>query len=238
MWTLPVASLKHSCNSSRVFHRQQWAQPSSRFRPLACLAVPVSHLQLRAPGMSGKSLGCLQPGKQKGRQAAVTKSLVLGSSMSLILVTAAGIKSSKLASYYFRQHKSVMTEYEAWHLEIWAAVSNPPCVCQCWPFGILRFCQSLANAGNQNSCNASRISAHSRAEYTQGFSISFNLHPIFNNQSLHLVLQFYSCWLLVLCSLPSPVISDSHMPVSFPSSSFLPSICCGKGQQEEARALL
>lgn len=109
-----------------------------------------------------------------------------------------------------------MTEYEAWHLEIWTAVSNPQCVCYCWPFGIFTFCQSLTNAGNQNSCN---LPFQNSISSTWGFSISFKLQPIFNNQSLHLALQFCSCWLLILCSLPSPVLSDSHIPVSLPSSS-------------------
>lgn len=66
---------------------------------------------------------------RKGERLQSLTSLVSGSSVSLTLVTAAGIKSSKLASNHFRQHRSVMTEYEAWHLEIWAAVSNPQCVC-------------------------------------------------------------------------------------------------------------
>lgn len=54
--------------------------------------------------------------------------------------------------------------------------------------------------------------AHSSTKHTWGLSINFNLHPIFNNQGRHLVSQFYPCWLLVLCSLPSPTI---YFPSSF-----------------------
>lgn len=46
--------------------------------------------------------------------------------------------------------------------------------------------------------------AHSSTEPMLGFTISFNLHLIFNNQGLHLVSQFYPCWHPVLWSLPSP----------------------------------
>lgn len=86
--------------------------------------------------------------------------------------------------------------------------------------------------------------AHSSTDHTWGFSINFNLHPIFNNQGLHLVSQFYPCWFLVLCSLPSPAISS---PSSFWLSSphFLPilqlSPCASTvvvGNGEEARTLL
>lgn len=45
-----------------------------------------------------------------------------------------------------------MTEDEAWHLEIWTVFFILQCVC--WFFGILRFCQSLANAGNKSSWKA------------------------------------------------------------------------------------
>lgn len=41
----------------------------------SCFAVTVSHWQLRAPGTSTRPLGCLQPGKHKGREAAVTHRL-------------------------------------------------------------------------------------------------------------------------------------------------------------------
>lgn len=68
------------------------------------------------PGTSGRYLRCLQLTKQKVRHRLqlLTRSLVSGSSVSLVFLTSAGIKSfPELASYHFRQHRSVMTEGEA-----------------------------------------------------------------------------------------------------------------------------
>lgn len=82
----------------------------------------------------------------------------------------------------------------------------------------------------------SRISAPSRAEYTRGFSISSNLHPIFNNQTIFIwFLQFYCCWLLVLCSFPrNPWLS---YPCLLPILQLPPSICCGRGNRKQELSL-
>lgn len=74
-WKLPVASLKHSCKSSSV---PQTAVSKAHFSlQISCLfcsdCFPLAAES--TPGTSRKPLGCLQPGKHKGRGAAVTHKL-------------------------------------------------------------------------------------------------------------------------------------------------------------------
>lgn len=80
--------------------------------------------------------------------------------------------------------------------------------------------------------------AHSSTEPMLGFTISFNLHLIFNNQGLRLVSQFYPCWHPVLWSLPSPYSFRLTFPYFLPILQLPPLAAVVVGNWEEVRTLL